>query len=436
VTVGVVVFLSVSGLIALIAFGGFMAASEAAMGVLSTDDLLQLSQARRSGRSVAAIAREPGPHRTVTTFVRIVSETSAAVLVTFSLLLSGLADWAALVIAVFVMAAASFVLAGSSPRSFGRAHPNSVMALSAPIVHFLRVVLGPLATALVAFGDRVTPGRPATSSFTNEEQLLSMVDEAVRHDVLESEEQELIHSIFEWGDTVAREVMVPRIDMVTLPAETLLKDALPVFYQSGHSRIPVIGDDVDDVVGVVNLKDVSRRSFEKPAHLSSVHIRELARPASFIPESKKADDTLRQLQSEATHMAIVVDEYGGIAGLLTLEDLLEELVGDIADEHDRGIADVQEVGHLKFIVSTRLPVDELGELFGLDLEDDDVDSVGGLLAKELERLPRVGDRVELSGLILEADKSDARRRRVTRVIVERAQALKEAEAAFASETGE
>ena len=431
-----IVFLSVVGLLALIAFGGFMAASEAAMGVLSTDDIAQLSARRRAARSLAAISREPGPHRTVTTFVRIVSETTAAVLVTFALLLSGLTDWLALVIAVFVMAAVSFVLAGSSPRSFGRAHPEAVLAAAAPIVHFFRVVLGPLATALVAFGDRVTPGRPATSSFTNEEQLLSMVDEAARHDVLESDEQELIHSIFEWGDTVAREVMVPRIDMITLPAATLLQDALPVFYQSGHSRIPVVGDDIDDVLGIVNLKDVSRRNFEKPEQLRTLRVADLARSASFIPESKKADDTLRQLQSEATHMAIVVDEYGGIAGLLTLEDLLEELVGDIADEHDRGVPDVQVIGSRKYVVSTRLPVDELGELFNLELDDDDVDSVGGLLAKELERLPRVGDRVELSGLILIADKSDARRNRVTRVIVERGQGLIDAEEAFTSETGD
>ena len=428
-----IVALSIVGLLTLIAFGGFMAATESAMGVLSTGDIEALSQVRRSGRSLAAIAREPGPHRTVTTFVRIVSETSAAVLVTFALLLSGLESWLALVIAILVMAAASFVLAGSSPRSFGRAHPEAVLSASAPIVHFFRVVLGPLATALVAFGDRVTPGRPATTSFTNEEQLLSMVDEAVRHDVLESDERELIHSIFEWGDTVAREVMVPRIDMVTLPADTLLRDALPVFFQSGHSRIPLTGEDIEDILGIANLKDVSRRAIEKPEHLDTKTLRDVSRPASFVPESKKADDTLRDLQKEATHMAIVVDEYGGIAGLLTLEDLLEELVGEIADEHDRGGPDVIELEPFEFSVSTRLAVDELGELFSLELDDDDVDSVGGLLAKELERVPRVGDRIEMSGLILIAEKSDARRNRVTRVTVKRSDALIEVTEAFGSE---
>jgi CBS domain containing-hemolysin-like protein len=428
-----IIALSIIGLLALIAFGGFMAATESAMGVLSTDNVEALSQVRRSGRSLAAIAREPGPHRTVTTFVRIVSETSAAVLVTFALLLSGLESWIALGIAILVMAAASFVLAGSSPRSFGRAHPEAVLSASAPIIHFFRVVLGPLATALVAFGDRVTPGRPSTTAFTNEEQLLSMVDEAVRHDVLESDERELIHSIFEWGDTVAREVMVPRIDMITLPADTLLRDALPVFFQSGHSRIPLTGEDIEDILGIANLKDVSRRAIEKPHHLDTKTLREVSRPASFVPESKKADDTLRDLQKEATHMAIVVDEYGGIAGLLTLEDLLEELVGEIADEHDRGGPDVIELESLVFSVSTRLPVDELGQLFSLELDDDDVDSVGGLLAKELERVPRVGDCIEMSGLILVAEKSAARRNRVTRVTVKRSDALIEASEAFGSQ---
>lgn len=429
------IFLAVVGLIALIAFGGFMAASEAALGVLSTEDVRTLAYTRRAARSLRAISNDVGPHRTVTTFVRIVSETSAAVLVTFTLLMTSLENWASLLLAILIMAAASFVLAGSSPRSFGRAHPDTVLAISAPFIHFFRVVLGPIATALVRFGDKVTPGRPGTTSFTNEEQLLSMVDEAVRHDVLESDERELIHSIFEWGDTVAREVMVPRIDMVTLSSETLLKDALPVFYQTGHSRIPILGEDIDDVIGVVNLKDVSRRVFEKPHHLEEKSVSDLVRPVAFIPESKKADETLRGLQSEGGHIAIVIDEYGGIAGLLTLEDLLEELVGDISDEHDRGGPDVIQISSGQYSVSTRLPVDELGELFSIELDDEDVDSVGGLLAKELERLPKVGDRVVLSGLILIAEKSDARRSRVTRVLVEADSTLIEATEAFGSSEG-
>jgi CBS domain containing-hemolysin-like protein len=153
----------------------------------------------------------------------------------------------------------------------------------------------------------------------------------------------------------------------------------------------------------------------------------------FVPESKKADDTLKQMQAESTHIALVVDEHGGIAGLVTLEDLIEELVGDISDEHDRGAPEVEKIGEFKFRVATRLPLDELGELFGLELDDEDVDSVGGLLAKELERLPVVGDKVVVSGLIIEADRSGSHRKRVTRVTVERDQDLIDAQNAFAAE---
>ncbi|TPX00638.1 CBS domain-containing protein, partial [Schumannella luteola] len=161
---------------------------------------------------------------------------------------------------------------------------------------------------------------------------------------------------------------------------------------------------------------------------------ELARPATFVPESKKADDTLRQMQRESTHLALVVDEYGGIAGLVTLEDLIEELVGDISDEYDREVAEFVQLSDGVFRVSARLPTDELGDLFGIELDDDDVDSVGGLLTKTLGRLPVTGSTVTVSGLVLTAERTEGRRKRLSTVIVERDAALVEAEDAF--ETGE
>lgn len=428
-----ILFLTILGLVLLIGFGGLMAASESAMGVLSTEDIREQAQGRRSKRSLIALANDLGPHRTVTTFVRILAETAAAVLVTLQLVTAGLPYWAALLLAIFIMSVASFVLAGSSPRSVGRAHPEAVLSISAPLIHFFRVILGPLANFLVTMGDKVTPGRPGNTSFASEDQLLSMVDEAVKHDVIESDERELIHSIFEWGDTVAREVMVPRTDMVTVDADSTLEAATKIFLDSGYSRIPVIADDVDEVVGVLNLRDVSRRAFENAADFATLTAKDLARPAMFVPESKKADDTLKQMQTQHTHIALVVDEHGGIAGLVTLEDLIEELVGDIADEHDRGAPEVEKLSELRFRVATRLPLDELGELFGLELDDEDVDSVGGLLAKELGRLPEVGDKVTVSGLIIEADRSGSHRKRVTRAIVEPDQDLLDARAAFSEE---
>lgn len=427
------IFLTIFLSAVLVGFAGLMAASEAALSVVSSGDLREQSREKRSRRSLLVIANDPDPHRTVTTFVRVLAETAAAVLVTVQLVTSNLPLWASLTLAILTMAAVSFVLAGSSPRSFGRAHASGVLSVSAPVIHFLRVILGPLADALVTIGDRVTPGRPGTTAFASEEQLLSMVDEAMKNDVLEKDERELIHSVFEFGDTVVREVMVPRIDMVTLEDDTTLAAASAIFHTSGYSRIPIVGESTDDVVGILYLRDVARRGFEKPSDLARLTVRVLARPAIFIPDSKKADDTLRQMQVESNHLAMVVDEHGGIAGLVTMEDLIEELVGDISDEYDRNVPEVEDLGNQFFAVSARLHVEELGDLFGLELDDDDVDTVGGLLEKYLERIAVVGDVVAVSGLILKAHRSEGRRKSITRVLVHRDAALIEAQDAFGSE---
>lgn len=420
----------------LVAFAGLMAATEAALSVLSVSDIRTMAPSRRAQKSLDAIARDLRAHRNTTTFIRIAAETTVAVLVTGLLVMTALQLWAALLIAVLIMVAVSFVLAGSSPRSVGRAHPHSVVAVAAPVVHLLRVVLGPLANLLVALGDRVTPGRPGSGAFTSEEQLLSMVDEAVRHEVLEDDERELIHSIFEWNDTVVREVMVPRVDMVTISAEADLRSAAEIFVASGYSRLPVIGDDADEVLGVLYLRDVARRSMLGQQELDDLFARDLQRPALFMPESKKADEALGQMQNEKTHVALVVDEYGGIAGLVTLEDLIEELVGEISDEHDRTQSDVVALADGSFSVSSRLNTEDLGELFGLDLDDDDVDSIGGLMTKELGRIPQPGDHVTVSGLMLEVLEVDASRGYLTRILVRADEDLRAAHDAFTSPDGE
>jgi CBS domain containing-hemolysin-like protein len=285
----------------------------------------------------------------------------------------------------------------------------------------------PLAAALVAIGNRVTPGRPRTQTFSSEEQLLSMVDEAAELDVLEQDDRELIHSIFEWGDTVVREVMIPRTDMITIDDDQHLGDAMKQFLATGVSRMPVVGKDADEVLGILYLRDVARLVYE---NAMDAVVRDVARPALFVPESKKADDTLRQMQLDSNHLAMVVDEYGGIAGLVTMEDLIEELVGDISDEYDRETPDVTDLGDGVFRVSARLPKDELGDLFGIELDDDDVDSAGGLLIKAVGRLPDAGSRAVVSGLILRAERVEGRRKLLRTLIVERDQALMDAQEAF------
>ncbi|MEJ1231310.1 MAG: hemolysin family protein [Galbitalea sp.] len=416
--------------IVLVVFGGLLAASDSALTVLSRTDLVDLAAHSRSRRSLLAIAADIGAHVNALNFTRVVSETTAAVLVSLAFAYTFKDWWWALLASALIMTAVSFVLVGSSPRSVGRAHSHAVMRFSAPIIHTIRVILGPVANALVAIGNRVTPGRPKNATFSSEEQLLSMVDEATELDVLEEDDRELIHSIFEFNDTVVREVMVPRTDMVTIDGVESLAAAMGLFLSRGVSRMPVLGEDVDEVVGVLYLRDVARLEFEAGKGREKATAASLARPALFVPESKKADETLRLMQAESNHLAMVVDEYGGIAGLVTLEDLIEELVGDIADEYDREVPDFEDLGDGRFRVAARMPVDELGDLFGLELEDDDVDSVGGLLTKAVGRLPVAGSRGEISGLVLVAERTEGRRKRVSTVLVERDQTLLDAQAAF------
>ncbi|CAN5377620.1 hemolysin family protein [soil metagenome] len=423
----------IAAAVVLVVFGGLLAATDAALAVTSRTDLVDMASASRSRRSLLAIANDVGTHVNALNFMRVVSETTAAVLVSLAFAYSIREWWLALIFSALIMTGASFVLVGSSPRSVGREHSRAILGFAAPVIRGIRLALGPIANALVAIGDRVTPGRARQATFSSEEQLLSMVDEATELDVLEEDDRELIHSIFEFNDTVVREVMIPRTDMITIEADATVPDLMDVFLGRGVSRIPVIGRDIDDVLGVVYLRDVARLSYEKPPGYTKKLAEGLAKPGLFVPESQKADSLLRQMQLESNHLAMVVDEYGGIAGLVTLEDLIEELVGDISDEYDTDVAEIESLDDGRYRVSARLPTDELGDLFDIELDDDDVDSVGGLLTKALGKLPTSGSTVTVSGLILTAERIQGRRKRLRTVLVERDQSLIDAQTAFASE---
>ena len=246
-------------------------------------------------------------------------------------------------------------------------------------------------------------------------------------------EQELLESVDEFGETIVREVMVPRIDMATVLADSPLSIALETFLASGYSRLPIQGKSVDDIVGVLYLKDVARILSKDPASLETTTVSTKGRKPTFVPESMPVDDLLRQMQKSATHIAIVVDEYGGVAGLVTMEDVIEEIVGDIADEYDREIPEVEELEDGQLRVSAKFSLFDLGERFGLELEDEDVDTVGGMLSKLLGKLPAKDDSVTFSGLTLKADRLEGRPKRLITVIVEPNEDLLEAQAAFEGE---
>jgi rRNA maturation RNase YbeY len=360
-----------------VAFGGLLAAVDAALSVLSRSDLTDLASQHRAKKSLLAISADLGAHVNAINFMRVFSEALAAVLVTLTF--ASVFDdwWWVLLASVVVVTGISFVLVGSSPRSVGRAHAKGVVIFSALIVRAIRVALGPLASGLVALGNRVTPGRPkAAVSFSSEEQLLSMVDEATELEVLEEDDRELIHSIFEWGDTVVREVMIPRTDMITIDDDQHLGDAMKQFLATGVSRMPVVGKDADEVLGILYLRDVARLVYE---NAMDAVVRDVARPALFVPESKKADDTLRQMQLDSNHLAMVVDEYGGIAGLVTMEDLIEELVGDIVLCPQVAIAQAEGAGHTPMDEMLLLTAHGILHLLGFDhAEPDDEKEMFGI----------------------------------------------------------
>jgi len=234
--------------------------------------------------------------------------------------------------------------------------------------------------------------------------------------VIEDNEAELIQSVFDFGDTLVRSVMVPRTDILSIDSGSSLHRAMSLFLRSGYSRIPVIGENTDQVLGIVYLKDVAAAIHNLGPGEQPPVVDELAREVRYVPDSKPVSELLRELQKESTHVAIVIDEYGGTAGLVTLEDLIEEIVGEIVDEYDTESAEAVELGDGSYRVSARMSIDDLGELFDLELDDDEVDTVGGLLAKALGRVPIVGSTVVVHGLSLRADRLEGRRNRVSHII--------------------
>jgi CBS domain containing-hemolysin-like protein len=407
----------------LVVFAGVLAAAEAAMARVSRLRAAQLAEdGRRGAPTLVAVSEDSAPYLSVATFVRVVCESFAAVFVTIGCV--GLFEerWVALGVAAAVMVVISFVLVGVSPRTLGRQHADVVALATAPLLIWLARLLGPLARLLVVLGNVVTPGKGYRDGpFSDEAELREMLDLAGENAVIEADEQQMLHSVFELGDTIVREVMVPRTDMVTIDHDRTLRQALSLFLRSGFSRIPVVQDGPDDVLGVLYLKDVTGRVFRDAGSEQGTLVREVMRPAQFVPESKAVDDLLREMQRDQNHFAIVVDEYGGTAGLITIEDIIEEIVGEIADEHDREAPGVEELEDGTLRVPASMDIDDLAELFDVTIDEEDVDTVGGLLTKVIGRVPIVGSSGTVAGLELTAERMAGRRHRVASVIVHRAQ---------------
>ena len=408
----------------LVIIAGLLAGAEAAVSRVSrvaADDLVK--EGRRGANRLQQVLEDPARYLNLLTLLRVTAELVATVLVTVAALDTFDTRWQAVLVASASMVLVSYIAIGVSPRTLGRQHPAPVALAGARFVHPLARVLGPLPQLLILVGNALTPGKGFSEGpFASEAELRELVDLAEENQLIEDRERVMIHSVFELGDTIVREVMVPRTDVVFIERTKTLRQALSLALRSGFSRIPVIGEGTDDVVGVAYLKDLVRRTYVHREGESIERVDSVMRPAIFVPESKPVDELLREMQAQQTHVAIVVDEYGGTAGLVTIEDVLEEIVGEITDEYDVEAPLIDELPDGSLRVSARLHLDELSERLDVELEDDDVDTVGGLLAKHLGRVPIPGAQVWLHGLELTAESAQGRRNRIGTVLVRRAAA--------------
>ncbi|OBF11837.1 hemolysin family protein [Mycobacterium sp. ACS4331] len=403
------------GAIALIGLGGLFAALDAAISTVSIARVEELVRDERPGAvRLARVVQERPRYINLVVLLRIACEvTATALLVAFLDDFWGV-GWG-LFLAAAIMIVVSFVAIGVGPRTVGRQNAYPIALASAVPLHALSVLLTPLSRLLILLGNALTPGRGFRNGpFASEIELREVVDMAQQRGVVADDERRMIQSVFELGDTPAREVMVPRTEMVWIESDKNAGQATSLAVRSGHSRIPVIGENVDDIVGVVYLKDLVQQTYSSTRGGVDTQVSALMRPAVFVPDSKRLDDLLREMQRDRNHMVLLVDEYGAIAGLVTIEDVLEEIVGEIADEYDADeIAPVEDLGDKNFRVSTRLPIEDLGELYGVEFEEDlDVDTVGGLLGLELGRVPLPGAQVVTHGLLLRAEGGPDHRGRV------------------------
>ncbi|WP_024287895.1 hemolysin family protein [Cellulomonas sp. KRMCY2] len=393
-----------------IVLAALLSAGETAVLRLGRSALAELGGSTLpSARRARRIMTDPRPAAAAAGTVRVVAEGLAAVCVTVALGALWPRWWQGALASFVLVAAVGLTVVRLGPRTFGRRHPVGTLLVTSALVLGARSLTAPLHLATGAATDQ--------HELTDDE-IREMVDRVSESDHIEDDEREMFRSVLELGETITRAVMVPRTEMITLPSGTPLRKALSLFLRSGYSRVPVVGESVDDLIGVLYLKDVVRHRHTAPE--SDVEpVDALVRPPVFVPESKPVDDLLREMQKGAFHMAMVVDEFGGIAGLVTIEDALEEIVGELTDEHDHSGPEVEDLGDGTLRVPSRLPLDELGELFEVVVVDDDVDTVGGLLAKVIGKVPLAGSRAEVGGLELVADRVEGRRKQVSTVLVRR-----------------
>jgi len=298
-----------------------------------------------------------------------------------------------------------------------------VNRISRTISLALAFIYTPIAKGVIGLGNLITPDKGFQwGLFTNENELRELMDHAHDRGLVESDEHEMIHNVFDLGDTLVRELMVHRTDMVWIERDKTLRQALSLALRSGYSRIPVAGESIDNIIGIAYVKDLARRTLDHHEAETTEKVEQHLRPAVFVPENKEAAELLKEMQRDQIHLAIVIDEYGGTAGIITIEDIIEEIVGEIADEYDDGVESFSWISETKARAKASMHIEDLADELKIDInreEFEDVDTIGGYMAEKLGRVPIAGSAINLHGYSITSERPVGRRRRISSVIIER-----------------
>lgn len=408
-------------IVVLVVLAGYLAGVESAFNSISRVSVDDLAS-KRGGELVRKVHLDLPRYLNVVLLVRKGAELFSTALL-YKYFLESNNPTTALFYSVGIMILVAYIFVGVGPRTLGKQHPSQWARSGALIAYGLSVFLGPITRLLIAIGNAITPGKGYKSGpFANEEELRDLVDQAHERGLVEEDEHEMIHSVFELGDTLVRELMVPRTEMVWIERDKTLRQALSLALRSGYSRIPVVGDSIDQIIGIAYIKDLAKRAHDHHDAEQSEKVEQLMRPVVFVPEIKSAAELLKDMQRDQIHLAIVVDEYGGTAGLITIEDIIEEIVGEIADEFDDEEEQFVWLSEDKLRVQAKVHIEDVASEIEVELDPElleDVDTIGGLMAKVLGRVPIPGSTFNLAGWKVTAERPIGRRRRISSMILER-----------------
>jgi CBS domain containing-hemolysin-like protein len=408
----------------LIALAAMLAAAETSITRINRVRAYRLQEeGRRGAKALVRIADNPAQYLNVILFLTLLVQLGGTTLATVIAVrhLHQLGE----IVATAAMTILLFVLAEVTPKTFAIQQTDRVGLRLAPFIVALTALVGGIAKFLIKFSNWIMPGKGLPQGpFVTENEIRAMAEVASEEESIEEGEKELIHSIFEFGDTLVREVMIPQPDIIAAPVAAGARHVLDLMLRHGYSRIPVYRENIDEIEGIVYAKDLLRHLH---AGKPDVALNTIMREPYFVPETKKVAELLREMQRKRVHIAIVLDEYGSVAGLATIEDLLEELVGEIADEYDREEPQIEPVDEDTYRVNGRLSIDDVNELLDVDLPHEEWDTVAGLMYGLLGSVPTQGETVRYDHLTFIAEKVQGRR--IAKVLIKREKPDEESEAA-------